>query len=93
MSILGPKHGIPLLAAARMQSLAVILSAYTYDVQFWSTTAYANADGLPLMSGPLVDDHPDPGILNMALIESLPLSCVHCGTWCRCLVVICGVIM
>ena len=33
-SILGPKQGIPPLAAARMQRWALLLSAYTYDIKF-----------------------------------------------------------
>ena len=43
---LGPKQGIPPLAAARLQRWAVLLSAYTYDIQFKSTVAHGNADGL-----------------------------------------------
>lgn len=34
MAILGPKHGIPALAAARLQRWAVQLSAYHYDIEF-----------------------------------------------------------
>ena len=45
-SILGPKNGIPPLAAARMQRWALLLSAYTYDIQFRSTKLHANADSL-----------------------------------------------
>ena len=33
-SILGPKKGIPSLAAARLQRWAWILSAYTYEIEF-----------------------------------------------------------
>ncbi len=32
--ILGPKKGIPVMAAARLQRWAVILSAYTYEIEF-----------------------------------------------------------
>ena len=46
LAILGPKQGIPPLAAARLQHWAVLLSVYTYDIQFKSTVAHGNADGL-----------------------------------------------
>ena len=45
-AILGPKQGIPPLAAVRMQCWALLLSAYSYDICFHPTTAHANADGL-----------------------------------------------
>ena len=46
LSILGPKHGIPPLVAARMLRWALLLSAYTYDIQFQPTKQQANAEGL-----------------------------------------------
>ena len=45
-TILGPKQGIPALAAARLQQWALILAAYSYDIKFKSTEDHANADGL-----------------------------------------------
>jgi len=44
-AILGPKKGVPSLAAARLQCWAVLFSAYKYDIKFKSTQAHANADG------------------------------------------------
>lgn len=44
ISLLGPKSGIPTLAAARMQRWALLLSAYQYDIEYRSTTKHANAD-------------------------------------------------
>ena len=41
-AILGPKQGIPPLAAARLQRWAILLSAYTYDIEFKPTTAHSN---------------------------------------------------
>ena len=35
--ILGPKKGIPSVAAARLQRWAILLSAYTYDIEFRNT--------------------------------------------------------
>ena len=45
-AILGPKKGIPPLAAARLQRWAWILSAYQYDLKFRPTGQHGNADGL-----------------------------------------------
>ena len=43
-AILGPKKGVPTLAAARLQRWAMLLSAYNYDIRYKSTTAHSNAD-------------------------------------------------
>ena len=45
-TILGPKKGIPSVAAARLQRWAILLSAYTYDIEFRNTTAHGTADAL-----------------------------------------------
>lgn len=42
--ILGPKRGIPSIAAMRLQRWAVTLAAYRYDVKVKSSEANANAD-------------------------------------------------
>ena len=44
--ILGPKKGIPVLAASRLQRWAIQLSAYQYDISYRSTTKNGNADML-----------------------------------------------
>ena len=46
IAILGPKTGIPTLAAYRLQRWAILLSAYTYNIQFRPTDQHGNADGL-----------------------------------------------
>lgn len=54
LSILGPKKGIPPLAAARMQRWAIILAAYQYDIQYKSSEQHGNCDSLsrlPLPNG------------------------------------------
>ena len=45
-TILGHKCGIPSLAAARLQRWALILSAYSYVIEFRPTKQHASADGL-----------------------------------------------
>ena len=46
LSTMGPKKGIPSLPAGRIQRWAILLSAYSYDVEFKSTHHHDNADGL-----------------------------------------------
>ena len=43
LSILGPKTGIPPLAAAGMQRWSFLLSAYQYDIIFKPTALHCNA--------------------------------------------------
>ena len=52
LAILGPKSGIPTLAAARMQRWAIILSAYDYDIEYRSSGKHANCDALSRLPDP-----------------------------------------
>ena len=45
-TLLDPKHGIPVMAAARLQRWALWLLAYSYTITFRHTHEHANADGL-----------------------------------------------
>ena len=76
-TILGPKKGIPPLAAARLQRWAILLSAYKYQIEFRSTTAHGNADCLSRL--PLTNQSPEglssePTIFNVSQIASLPVT-------------------
>ena len=79
LAILGPKKGIPSLAAARLQRWAILLAAYQYEIQFKPTEAHANADGLsrlplPQQSDTTVISHKTTSIFNIAQIEALPVT-------------------
>ena len=59
MTILGPKTAVPTLAAARMQRWAVILQAYSYQVEYRLSTEHGNADALsrlPCNNSPLKEE-------------------------------------
>ena len=76
LKILGPKTGIPSLAAARMQRWALLLSAYSYNIKFRSTQDHSNADSLsrlPLKEETL-EEISEPSIFNISQLESLPVT-------------------
>ena len=54
LTIFGPKKGIPTMAANRLQRWAIILSFYTYNIQYKPTTKHGNADTLSRL--PIVAD-------------------------------------
>ena len=76
-SILGPKKGIPSLAAARLQRWAVLLSAYDYVIRYKSTHSHGNADGLsrlPLPSETTSSDPDSASTFNIGQIQALPVT-------------------
>ena len=75
--ILSPKQGIPPLAAARMQHWALILTGYNYDIQYRSTHAHANADGLsrlPIPDGRQEGNLADVTAFVIGQLEALPMQ-------------------
>ena len=80
LSILGPKKGIPPIAAARMQRWALLLSAYNYSIEFRPTTAHANADGLSHL--PLGTRHPasTDSVFTIGQIQALPVTAEQIAT-------------
>ena len=76
-TILGHKRGIPPLAAARLQRWALILSAYSYTIEFRPTKQHANADGLsrlPLQGSSNGECLSEVSVFNVAQINVLPVS-------------------
>ena len=76
-TILGPKQGVPQVAAARMQRWALLLSAYSYSIKFRPTQEHCNADGLsrlPIPATTAIGSPEDPTIFNMRQISSLPVQ-------------------
>ena len=83
ITLLGPTSGIPTLAAARLQRWALILSAYSYDLEFRPTQLHSNADGLsrlPVSSNDGVDitcDVPETAVFNISQVHSLPVTAMQ----------------
>ena len=83
ITILGPKQRVPLIAAARMQRWALLLSAYSYTIRFRSTQAHGNADGLsrlPLPADIAVGNFEDLTVFNTNQIQALPLQASDIAT-------------
>ena len=85
LAILGPKKGVPSLAAARLQRWALLLSAYNYQLEFKPTEQHSNADGLsrlPLQSQSSLGGVPEASIHNIRQIEAIPITsqAVKCAT-------------
>ena len=78
VTILGPKKGVPTLAAARLQRWSLILSVYIYDIQFHSTKEHSNVDMLSRLPFETVyDNQPDtwePSVFNVSQLNMLPVS-------------------
>ena len=73
ISLLGPKTGIPTLAAARLQRWALLLSAYQYEIVYRSTNKHANADclsRLPLQVINHAAEVDDAAMINKLQIET-----------------------
>ena len=77
VTILGPKKGIPSLAAARLQRWAVLLSAYKYDIRYKATSDHSNADGLsrlPLPSTGSTSETEPVTMFNIGQVQALPVT-------------------
>ena len=76
-TIIGPKKGLPTLAAARLQRWPILLAAYQYDIEFRSTTEHCNADGfsrLPRQAHETVDHITAAAVFSLSQLEVLPVD-------------------
>ena len=82
LTVLGPKKGIPPMAAARLQRWALLLSAYDYAIEFKPTQQHGNADGLSRL--PLGDRQPPSTCVAFMVgqIQALPVTseCLETAT-------------
>ena len=75
VSLFCPKKVIPPLAAAQLQRWAITLSAYSYNIEYKSTSQHANAHSLsrlPVQSNATPEDAAN--VFNVTQIEALPLT-------------------
>ena len=65
-AIFGPKKGVPLLAAARLQRWALLLTAHDYSISYKPTDMHGNADRLSRLPLPtIVEKTSTDSIFNM----------------------------
>ena len=80
LSIFGPKNTIPPLAAARLQRWAVLLSAYSYEVEFRRTERHANVDSLsrlPLKNQSSKASIDEATVFSLCQVEYLPVTALE----------------
>ena len=78
------KKPIPVLASARIKRRALILSAYSYRVQYKPGVQHGNADGLSRLPLPeSVNEIPTPGetILMLENLQTTPVNIKHVRQW------------
>ena len=81
VTLLGPKKAIPPLAAARLQRWAIILAAYSYEIEYKSTQHHVNADSLSRLPLKVTDNPMDEiNILNIAQVEAMPVTAEQVAT-------------
>ena len=74
---MGPKAGLPVLAAARLQRWAIMLSAYQHDIEFRPTHKYSNANcssRLPLSTLASAEQNNAASLFNIHQIGTLPIG-------------------
>ena len=76
--ILGPKRGIPALAASRPQRWSIQLAAYTYDIEYRASKYHGNADALSRLPRKTTEEADDWSMegdqVNRVQIERSPIT-------------------
>lgn len=76
--ILGPKRGIPVLAASRLQRWSIQLAAYTYDIEYRASHNHENADRLSRLQRKTIEEVYNWSIegdqVNRVQIERTPIT-------------------
>ena len=76
--ILGPKRGIPALAASRLQRWSIQLAAYTYDIKYRASKYHGNADALSRLPRKTTEEADDWSMegdqVNRVQIERIPIT-------------------
>ena len=72
VTILGPKTGVPPLAAARIQRWSLILAAYQYEIEYRKSAEHANADAISrLVQASLEDKEEEEEVYLISYLEEL----------------------
>ena len=74
VTILGPKTGVPTLAAARMQRWSLILAAYQYDIEYRKSGEHANADAMSRLVPLTKEDESETEQFMISYVDELPIT-------------------
>ena len=74
VTILGPKTGVPTLAAARMQRWSLILAAYQYDIEYRKSEEHANADAMSRLVPLTTEDKWETEVFMISYVVELPVT-------------------
>ena len=75
VTILGPKTGVPPLAAARMQRWSLMLAAYQYAIEYRKSAEHAKADALSrLVQASLEEQEEEEEVYLISYLEELPVT-------------------
>ena len=77
VTILGPKNGIPTMTAARLQRWALILSGYTYEIEYRPGSELCHADAfsrLPVNAPTNSAEEESDDIFHFTCVDELPVS-------------------
>ena len=77
--IMAPDKAVPSTAAARLQRRCLFLGAFSYQIEYRSTTHHCNCDGISRLPLPGTEGHPDDepdgvGIFYSNVIAALPVT-------------------
>lgn len=76
--ILGPKRGIPVLTASRLQRWSIQLAAYTYNIEYCASKDHGNADALSRLPRKTIEEADDWSIegdqFNRVQIKRIPIT-------------------
>ena len=74
VTIFGSKKGIPSLAAARLQRWALILSGFSYEIEYKKSQMNANADGMSRLPNPREKDDEPSSVYSISVLDELPVT-------------------
>ena len=75
VTILGPKTGVPPLAAARMRRWSLISAAYQNEIEYRKSAEHANADALSkLVQASLKEQEEEEEVHLISYLEELPVT-------------------
>ena len=74
VTLLGPKTGVPTLAAARMHRWSLILAAYQYEIEYRKSAEHANADAMSRLVPLTAEEESETEGYVVSYVDELPIT-------------------